>query len=184
MSACVYCSGTAWPRPGPVLQSARRHVALDQARQLRLRQPRGALQIAAQQALVRLGQLPVREAPQHPFDMRVSLLALRHQGALWRGAVEELAHSIQAQVSVQIEMQDHPPMIPTPPPGHPSCSFHVGIKPSVHAHLSLEETKSPGSWRTSIQWTQTANGLSLQASGGSPEQADDPQRLQRDCCLY
>ncbi|MCY4596711.1 MAG: hypothetical protein OXC19_18165, partial [Bryobacterales bacterium] len=49
----------------------------------------------------------------------------------------------QAGMSLQIEMQDHPPMIPTPPGEPPSGSFLVGINPSLQAHLSLEKAATP-----------------------------------------
>ncbi|MCY4595046.1 MAG: hypothetical protein OXC19_09640, partial [Bryobacterales bacterium] len=56
-------------------------------------------------------------------------------------AREKPTQVVQAGMSLQIEMQDHPPMIPTPPGEPPSGSFLVGINPSLQAHLSLEKAK-------------------------------------------
>ena len=130
MSARSYLRRNGLGRaPAPVRQFPVGQIAGDQPRQLRPRQPRCAHQIAAHQALVRPLQPPIREPPQHPSDMRVGPLPLRHQDRFVRVAREKPAQIVQARMSLQIEMQDHPPMIPTPPGEPLPGSFLVGITP-------------------------------------------------------
>ena len=94
---------------------------------------------ATHDPLVRLAQPTVVQPPQRPCDEVVGAAPVREVKVDRLAAGQEVAHLLEGAQPFDVESQDHPPMIPSPPR---SGSCLVGFAPPVQAHLSWDKTAS------------------------------------------
>ena len=135
-------------------------VLPDQPRHLRPRQTRRLRQVPPQQPLVRLAQPPVAEARQRPPRELVRRLPVQPREIHRRAAGDEHPHLVQGREPFGFQFQDHPPMIPIPPP---SGSCLVGLTTSVQAHVSLDKTRRRLSFTWAVFLLEGRNGQEEQA---------------------
>ena len=122
----------------PVLDAPGLAVLADQPRRLRPRPPRDLGDKATHDPLVRLAQPTVVQPPQRPCDEVVGAAPVREVKVDRLAAGQEVAHLLEGAQPFDVESQDHPPMIPSPPR---SGSCLVGFAPPVQAHLSWDKTE-------------------------------------------
>ncbi len=109
------------PTP-PVRDALLLAVASQQPRQLRRRQAGGPAQVAPQQTPLGLGQGLVAEPPNGLLNVPVERLAVRESDFRLGAAGQEPLDLVQALERFQLELQNHPPMVRTPPRASCSCS--------------------------------------------------------------
>ena len=90
-------------------------VLTDQPRRVRPRPPRDLGDKATHDPLVRLAQLAVVQPPQRACDEVVGAAPVREVKVDRLAAGQEVAHLLEGAQPFDVESQDHPPMIPTPP---------------------------------------------------------------------